>query len=482
MSANLSMARWDDARFERCRRAVLAAWPTGAEVDLDEAVAYHLAMPEQQRAPAKLAWARERGTTLVQPRGGVAGVDEQIELLRVLEAAGADFLPTTVDSYTREGRYADAQRGLERSGREGRSLLNGFPAVNHGVGACRRLAEAVGVPLFARTAAPDCRLTLEVMFAGGFTSCTAGPLVFTMGYAKDYPLARAIEAWQYTYRMLGAYAARGVVLNVEHYLPISTMVPHAISLACAILDSLIAAAQGVRDITLGFGQQCHLAQDAAALRLYPRLCGEYLERLGLPDVRLSTAMSQWMGGFPPDEGQAFAVICLASVAAYLGRATDMITKSPHEAAGIPTPEANASGLRASKMVLRMLADQKLAPIPEIAAEEQIMEAEARAILDRALELGAGDAALGAVRAVEAGVIDVPFSPYRGNANRALPARDWRGAVRLLRAGNLPIPPEIQERHRAEVARRLGTPGARLPWEILLEDVNAISRGALLAEA
>ncbi len=479
MSTTPSMERWDDARFEHERRAVMSLWPTGAEVDLDETAAYHRAMPETKRVPWKLAWAQAHGRTLVQPRAGVASIDEHIVLLKKLRDAGADFLPTTVDSYTRESRYADAQRGLERSLADGRSFLNGFPAVNHGLHACRRVVEAVDVPLFARTASPDCRLTLEMMFGAGFTSCTAGPVVFSMGYAKDYPLAQAIERWQYTYRMLGAYAGRGVILNVEHYLPISTMVPHAISMACVILDSLIAAAQGVRDITLGFGQQCHLVQDAAALRVYPRLGRRYLERFGFGDVALSTVMSQWMGGFPPDEGPAFGVICMGAVAAHLGRATDMITKSPHEAAGVPTPEANAAGVSASKTVLQMLEDQKLEPLAEIAAEEAVVEAEASAILDRALELGDGDAARAAIRAIEAGVIDVPFSPNRVNANKALPARDDRGAVRWLKAGNVPLPPHVQALHQERLARRLERNRGRLPWELLLADVNAVSQGRLL---
>lgn len=475
-----SMARWSNERFEAMRRQVLAAWPTGAGVDLDEAAAWHRAMQPGRNTAHVLAEAREQGRTLVQPRAGVAEIEPQIELLARLRAAGADLLPTTVDSYTREGRYADAERGLAQSREAGRSLLNGLPAVNHGVDGCRRIAAATDAPLFARTASPDCRLTHEVMYAGGYTSCTAGPIVFSLGYAKDFPIARAIECWQYSYRLLGAYRERGVTLSVEHYLPISTLVPQSMSMACVILDSLIAAAQGVRCISLGIGQQCHLAQDAAALRAYPRLGRHYLDRFGFEDVALSTVMSQWMGGFPPDEGQAFGVICMAALAGYLGGVTYMITKSPHEAFGVPTAEANIHGLTASKMVLRMLADQRLEPIGEIAAEQAIVEAEVRAIVDRALDLGDGDAAAGALRAVEAGVIDVPFSPHRSNANRALPARDWRGAVRLAEFGDVPIPPEIREHHREQLARRSAGPEPRAPWELLLADVNAIANGMLLA--
>ncbi|MBI5720956.1 MAG: methylaspartate mutase subunit E [Burkholderiales bacterium] len=476
-----SMRRWSDDRFDAMRRQVLAAWPTGAEVDLDEAAAYHRAQPPGKNTAHVLAQAREQRRTLVQPRAGVAEIEPQIALLSRLRAAGADLLPTTVDSYTRECRYAEAERGLAQSREAGRSMLNGLPAVNHGVRGCRRIADAVDAPLFARTASPDCRLTHEVMYAGGYTSCTAGPVVFSLGYAKDYPLARAIECWQYSYRMMGAYHERGVTLSVEHYLPISTLVPQSMSMACVILDSLIAAAQGVRCISLGIGQQCQLAQDAAALRAYPRLGRHYLDRFGFRDVALSTVMSQWMGGFPPDEGQAFGVICMAALAGYLGGVTYMISKSPHEAFGVPTAEANIHGLTASKMVLRMLADQRLAPIAEIAAEQEIVEAEVRAIVDAALDLGDGDAAAAAVRAVEAGVIDVPFSPHRSNANRALPARDWRGAVRLAEFGNVPIPEPVRAYHREQLARRSAGRAPREPWELLLADVNAIADGVLLPE-
>jgi methylaspartate mutase epsilon subunit len=475
------MKRWDEERFRRARREVLARWPTGAQVDLDEAAAYHRAMPASKRTADVLREARAAKRTLVQPRAGVADVEEHIGLLKRLRGAGADLLPTTVDSYTRECRYEDAARGLAQSREAGRSLLNGFPAVNHGLAACRRIVEAVDAPLFCRTASPDCRLTHEIMYAGGYTSCTAGPIVFSLGYAKDFPLAGAIEAWQYSYRMMGAYAERGVIMSVEHYLPISTLVPHSTSMACVILDSLIAAAQGVRDISMGIGQQCHLVQDAAALRAFPGLGRHYLDRFGFRDVALSTVMSQWMGGFPADEGQAFGVICMAAMAGYLGGVTYMISKSPHEAAGVPTAEANMHGVSASKMVLRMLADQKLAPMAEIAAEQEILEAETRAIVERALELGEGDAALAAVRAIEAGVIDVPFSPHRSNANQALPARDWRGAVRLAQFGGVPIPPDIREHHRSELGRRTAGKPERAPWELLLADVNAISEGMLLPD-
>ena len=43
------------------------------------------------------------------------------------------MLPTTIDSYTRQNRYKEAENGISESIRLDRAMLNGFPAVNHGV-------------------------------------------------------------------------------------------------------------------------------------------------------------------------------------------------------------------------------------------------------------------------------------------------------------------------------------------------------------
>ena len=49
-------------------------------------------------------------------------------------------------------------------------MLNGFPAVNHGVSGCRHVVNSVRVPLQDRHGTPDARLLTEITYAGGFTS------------------------------------------------------------------------------------------------------------------------------------------------------------------------------------------------------------------------------------------------------------------------------------------------------------------------
>ena len=53
--------------FMRLRQEVLAQWPTGKDVDLKEAVAYHKAMPGSRNFSQKLLEAKRDGRTLVQP-------------------------------------------------------------------------------------------------------------------------------------------------------------------------------------------------------------------------------------------------------------------------------------------------------------------------------------------------------------------------------------------------------------------------------
>jgi len=124
--------------FEDIRNEVIKQWPTGSEVNFDEAVEYHKKIPKKKVFASRMEKAKRSGETLIQPRAGVALVDEQVKLLRFLEEDGeADLLPTTIDSYTRHNRYEEAQKGIEESLTADHSVLNGFPAVNHGVRNCR---------------------------------------------------------------------------------------------------------------------------------------------------------------------------------------------------------------------------------------------------------------------------------------------------------------------------------------------------------
>ena len=469
-----------DEVFYKEREEVLKQWPTGKDVDLEEAIAYHKAMPEYRNFAKKLSDAKRDHRTLIQPRAGVPVVEEHIKLLQYLEKYGeADLLPSTIDSYTRQNRYEEGENGIAESIRLGRAMMNGFPAVNHGVAKCRQVIESVKVPVQVRHGTPDARLLTEITFAGGFTSYEGGGISYNLPYCKNVPMERTIRDWQYVDRLTGLYEEMGISINREPYGPLTgTLVPPCISHAAAIIEALLAAEQGVKNITVGYGQCGNLVQDVAAIRTLEELTDEYLKKNGYDDVVVTTVFHQWMGGFPADEAKAFGVISWGSATAALSKATKVIVKTPHEAAGIPTMEANAQGLRCTKQVINMLHDQ-VCTAANLEEEKEIIRQETRCIVDKCFELGQGDIAVGAVRAVQAGVLDIPFAPSRFNAGKMLPARDNDGAIRILEVGNLPFTKELIDFHREKIEERGKAEGRKPAFQMVIDDVYAISKGRLV---
>jgi methylaspartate mutase epsilon subunit len=469
-----------EAEFEQLRKEVLTQWPTGKDVNLEEAVAYHKSMPENKDFSKKLIKAKKENRTLIEPRAGVPVIDEHIKLLKYLQDNGeADLLPTTIDSYTRQNRYAEAENGISESIKLNRAMLNGFPAVNHGVAGCRKIIDSLDTPVQVRHGTPDARLLTEITYAGGFTSYEGGGISYNLPYCKNVPMERTIRDWQYVDRLTGLYEEMGVSINREPYGPLTgTLVPPFVSHAAAIIEALLAAEQGVKNITVGYGQCGNLIQDIAAIRTLEELTDEYLQKYGYSDVIVTTVLHQWMGGFPADEAKAFGVISLGSTIAALAKATKVIVKTPHEAVGIPTMEANAAGLRCTKQVVNMLSDQNFQN-NELELEKEIIRQETRCIVDKCFELGEGDIAIGVCRGVEAGVLDVPFAPCRANAGLMLPARDNNGAIRVLNMGNPPFGQDLKDFHMAKIEERAKAEKREVSFQMVIDDVYAIGKGRLV---
>lgn len=477
----ISNKKLTDDAFMAERKEVLEQWPTGKAVDLDEAIKYQQAIPQEKRFSTKLQEAISENRTLIQPRAGVALPEEHIKLLQYLEDQGeADLLPTTVDSYTRLNRYNEVETGISKSRETGRSMLNGFPIVNYGVDICRQVTSSLKQPVQVRHGTPDARLLTEISVAGGFTSYEGGGISYNIPYSKNHSLEKTIAHWQYADRLIGLYEEAGISINREPFGPLTgTLIPPCISNSVAVIESLLAATQGVKDITVGYGQCGNLIQDVAAIKALTALTREYLDKYGFNDVRISTVFHQWMGGFPQDEAKAFGVISWGAAAAVLAKATKVIVKTPHEAMGVPTMEANAAGLRATKQVVSMLKDQDFRSIPAVIAETEIIMKEMHCILDKVEELGKGDYAVGAVAAFEAGVLDVPFAPSRFNAGKVLPARDNSGAIRMLDTGNLPFSQDLIDLHRQKLEERAKFEKREVSFQMVIDDVYAIGKGFLV---
>ena len=466
--------------FNHIREEVLSLWPTGKDINLEESFEFHKSLPAKKIFSAKLIKAKEEGTTLIQPRAGVALVDDQIKLLTYLQDVGqADLLPTTIDSYTRQNCYEDAQKGIIESIKNNKSMLNGFPDVNHGVESCRRIINALDAPIQVRHGTPDARLLSEITYSSGFTSFEGGGISYNIPYAKNVSLEKTIRDWQYVDRLTGLYEEEGISINREPYGPLTgTLVPPCISHSVAIIESLLAAEQGVKNISVGYGQCGNFIQDIAAIRALEELTNEYLIKEGYEDVVVTTVLHQWMGSFPQDEAKAFSVIALGSTLASLSKATKVIVKTPHEALGVPTMEANAQGLLCTKQILSMLKDQEF-KTNEVNIEKEVIKRETRCIIDKCFEIGDKDIAIGTIRAFKSGILDIPFAPSIHTLGKLLPARDNNGAIRILNPGKLPFTPELLEFNNNKIEERAKYENREKSFQMVIDDVYAISKGTLI---
>src|SRR3990172_7145579 len=274
----LSAKRWDDARFEQERARILATWRTGSDVDLNDAAAFHRSRAALTNVSRKRAWGKENGTVLLQPYGGVTTLAGQTALIRHLAAeGGADIVPTTIDSQTRNLKYAAAEEALRSSERQGAELLNGFPIVNHGVARTRQLVQAVDVPVEMRIGTVVPQLAVEIGFAGGMSSVTAGPIYYTAHYSRDTSLPETIANWQYVFRLIGRYAELGVPIGLQiHGIGTSTPFPNTLLGACCVLETLIAAAQGARSFSMDARLIGNMVQDVAGVRAIREVAEDYV--------------------------------------------------------------------------------------------------------------------------------------------------------------------------------------------------------------
>jgi methylaspartate mutase epsilon subunit len=471
-----SAERIPDDVFADMRRVNLARWPTGAEIDLEEVAEYHRNLPKHKQLGWVMRQAVADGRCLTQPRGGFGTIELQMELMQALDQEGlADIVPTTTDSYTRNERWEAAESGMEESKREGRSMLNGFPMVNYGPKKARKLNEAIGKPSIVLSGTSYPRLTSEVGIASGYSGYLGSGVAYTTSYTKETSIEDGIRNYQYLDRLAAEYMDHGVELHRRQpgFLT-GTNIPPSIAILTGIQDALLAAGQGVKNYGIEMGQTLHLIQDAAAIRVCGELAQEYLQKLGYNDVFTPVTSLQWMGAWPYDDAQSHALVAYGGTLAAVGGATSVTTKSVHEAYGIPTPQANAEGLRTTRMAIYLARHIRLDDMPEFQREMDIIRREVRPVMDAILELGEGDVAIGVVRAFESGVMDIPWSPNNQVKSRVMPARDIDGYLRMYDAGAMPIPADVMEFHEEQLRKRAEKEGVEYGHDLAVSSVYEIS--------
>ncbi len=397
---------------------------------------------------ASLRYGADHPYPYLQPRGGFPTFEKQKALSEALDMAGADFIPLTVDSHTRHNEYDLAGQLLNRSAREGKDYLNGYPLVSHGYARSRKLYENIDKPACLRHGTPDARLLVETAVASGITEIEGGALCYSLPYSKAFPIDRALLYWQYVDRVCADYSTPDRPIHRESFGPLSaTMVPPMMVAVIQLIELLLSAEQGIRSMTIGFGQTGSLVQDAALGKVLKAKGRRYLDRFGFEDVSVYLDYHQWMGAFPMNKDRASDLIAMSAVIARMIFADKIIVKTKEEAFGIPAIETNCGAVQDVRYVFEKLPVFEMVTSAAIEEEAELLSSEIDCVMEAIFSLP-GDVFWESVfQAVRSGMIDVPFAPHRMNANRLLTIRDRHQAIRIAEAGAVPMSARDARRER-----------------------------------
>ncbi|MDP6342759.1 MAG: methylaspartate mutase subunit E, partial [Alphaproteobacteria bacterium] len=164
MSEKTFNRKFSDEQFFKIRdEEVLPQWETGKDIaDLDECIAAAGELSRGKNHALGLKAAKDSGKHILIPQFGRALTEYMIEGITYVEGE-TDLVPDGTwtlysDSYTRKNDYRSAAAGIERSRKEGMSMLNGWPVVNYGVEEARKITEATRLPIHFVTCDEDARL------------------------------------------------------------------------------------------------------------------------------------------------------------------------------------------------------------------------------------------------------------------------------------------------------------------------------------
>ena len=251
-----------------------------------------------------------------------------------------------------------------------------------------------------------------------------------------------------------------------------------IAITTNILESILAARQGVKSISVGYAEQGNRSQDIAAIRVMREKTAETLRNLGYANIQVNAIFNQYMAAFPTEHKRAEELVLQSAVTAAMSKATRILVKTPAEAFRIPTVQDNSHAIQLVRQGLH-IGDGLMPNKTEVEAESAILRQEVDQLLEGVILAGSGSVAKGIVHAFERGLLEVPFAPSVYNRGEVMTARDEKGAVRFLSVGKLPFSREIIEWHRFQLSRRRMSEGqlAEDNGYLLVEkDIMQLPRG------
>ena len=463
--------RWTQKELFDQRKEVLMEWPTGQDVlhNPTERLFKNATVGEL------LKWrAGRRFSPLLQPRTGVADIEQQIELLKYLETQGSDISSVQLDAASRSRSYAMATLGKDISLERKRSALNGFPIPIYGVSEVRRLVSSLKTPFQVRGGGPDHRFTYEIALKAGVSAIEGGPICYLLPYDKLCTPCESLNNWQYVDRLCSHYEEeQGLLVNREYFgVLTAALIEPSLAIVVNIVQSLLSAQQGVKSITIGYAEQGNRSQDIAAVWAMQEMVLQYLQKFKYYQCNVTTVFHQYMAAFPSDYEKARDLIFHSSVTATLAGATKVMVKTAVEAISIPDKYENAKALKLCRMGALSATISQLEH-DQITIELRLIRKQVRQIMNAILDLGNNSIAIGMVKAIECGVIDIPWSPNVYNNNKVLNIRDIDGAIRFIKFGNLPFDSEVKEFHLEKTRVRMMMERDPRVFSLLEKDLSRI---------
>jgi methylaspartate mutase epsilon subunit len=480
MSIKIRNKRLSDDQFLKIRREeVLPQWETGKGVEnLDECIEIARELSEGKNFAKTLMEAKATNRHVLIPQFGRALTEYTLEGIQYVEDV---FAPGQLgawtiysDSYTRKNDYRSAGAGIERSRKEGMSMLNGWPVVNFGVEDARKIRRETRLALHFNSTDEDGRLASEIVMAAGWNACSVRSLQEVIAHCKDIPLEEEIRINQYEARLAGIYTERGVPTCPYNASHLSGYDSAGYRSFVCVSEALLAAEQGVRYQFLTHGLNMNMVQDIAMVNVTERLCYEYCARFGYSDMEFFKAAFPFLGAWPPREEEANAMIAWNAAITVMGGFPGVILKCQDEAFATPTKEGMAKSVRLAQHMLTLMGTQRLPMSSQLAEEEAMIELEVRALMEKCLEAGDGDIAVGLCKGVEVGWIDTMLTPWKYNHGNVMVMRDAENAVRYLETGDIPLPKEVKEYHREKIAKREKRDGRKAGLDMVVEDLQFAS--------
>jgi len=480
MDINIKNERLSDEEFFKIRNnEVLTQWETGKQVaNLEENIAAAKELSQGKSYALTLAKHKEEGATVIEGQFGQALTEYMIEGLTYVEE-NSDYYPHGVwtifsDTYTRKCDFNNAAAAIERSKEEGKSMLNGWPVVCFGVEEARKILKAAKSPLNLNSADEDSRLQTEIVLAAGWNGGNFNPIMTAVAHSKDIPMDKLLKLKQYDARLGGIYTENGVPICPHNTSNLTGYDAPAMRSYTHVMQALMAAEQGIKYQHLLHGLTMNLIQDTAMGRVSYKLCNEYCERFGYNDITFILGSYPFLGAWPPRIEESHSMIAWNAVIGIMGGFTNLILKCEDEAFATPTKEGMANSARIVRHLVKLLADQKVAESEKLELEARMIEMQARAMLDKTLDAGDGDPAVGLCKAIEYGWFDTMVSPWKHVKGKVMYIRDAENGVRFFKTGNVPIPKEAQEYNDAKLREREEKLGIKLDFQTVVNDLQFAS--------